>query len=185
MKTLKLYINGVKCEFSQGKMNCLTPADIQWCRENRDEINHYKELTRPKELKAKTAQQRKFIEACDSNLLIDVCTQVIPHRPKFAELYTEYQILHFEKFGNYLQPLFIPAEALRFGHKGNGVTVYVTNHEANHDYLTIAHISEDRKLKWYYECDNETRAKVERFAACDNMTRSATQKDLVLTPVKG
>ena len=47
MKTLLLYINGVKCRFSQGTMIMLTPArDHQkWHRDNKKEIIHYKELT--------------------------------------------------------------------------------------------------------------------------------------------
>jgi hypothetical protein len=47
MKTLLLYIGGVKCRFSQGTMIMLTPAPNhqEWFRTNRDEITHYKELT--------------------------------------------------------------------------------------------------------------------------------------------
>ena len=47
MKTLLLYIGGVKCRFSQGTMIMLTPAPNHqvWFRTNRDEITHYKELT--------------------------------------------------------------------------------------------------------------------------------------------
>jgi hypothetical protein len=179
MKTLKLYIDGVKCQFEGGKMTCLTPTNLQWCRKNRDEIRHYRDLT------LKTAQQKLFLERCDSNLLIEVCTsQMIPRRLNFAELYKQYQALHYEKYECYLQPLFIPADCLRFGHLGHGVTVYVVNHEHHSDYLTIAHISPGRVVSYRYELDNETRARIEKFAATDNMTRSATQNDLVLTPAK-
>ena len=47
MKTLLLYISGVKCHFSGGNMIVLTPAlnHQEWSRTNKKEIAHYKELT--------------------------------------------------------------------------------------------------------------------------------------------
>ena len=47
MKTLLLYVGGVKCHFSGGNMIVLTPAQNhqEWFRANKGEIAHYKQLT--------------------------------------------------------------------------------------------------------------------------------------------
>lgn len=47
MKTLILYIDGVKCQFRGGAMTIKTPMRFNqnWIRRNRKEVNHYKDLT--------------------------------------------------------------------------------------------------------------------------------------------
>lgn len=78
----------------------------------------------------------------------------------------------------------IPPDSLRFGHLGNGVTVYTTAHEENNDFMTLAHIRYNREVKFYKDVDETTRQKIINFAQTDNMTISATQVDqFALCPV--
>ena len=175
MKTLLIYIDGVKCQFRAGRLTVKGPErDLTaWHLKNQAEIERYKELTQPL-----TDQQQDFVNKCDQQLIDQIYENTADaEKMPFFNLYTTYQALHFAKYQNYLEPLFVPAECLRFGHLGNGVTVFITNHEAHNDYLKIAHISPNRKIIWYHEVNAGTRARVENFAAHENMTVSATQKD--------
>lgn len=71
---------------------------------------------------------------------------------------------------------------LHFGHLGNGVTVYDVNNEKNGDYETVAHIRQDRSVKFYTNqlTTSETN-RILNFASFDNMTISATQSGLALS----
>lgn len=76
-------------------------------------------------------------------------------------------------------------EDLGFGHLGNGVTVWDRSRERNGDYLTVAHISRERKIDWHAKVSPAQKERIEEFARTDNMTRSATQNELVLVPIEG
>lgn len=175
MKTLLIYIDGVKCQFRAGRLTVKGPErDLRaWQQKNQNEIEHYKDLTLPL-----TDQQKDFVNKCDQRLVEQIYENTADaEKMPFFEFYSQYQALHFSKYESYLEPLFVPVQCLRFGHLGNGVTVFITNHEAHNDYLKIAHISPYRKITWYHDVNTGTRARVENFAAHENMTVSATQTD--------
>jgi|BarGraIncu00421A_1022006.scaffolds.fasta_scaffold106221_2 hypothetical protein len=79
--------------------------------------------------------------------------------------------------------MLIPLNSIRFGCKGNGVTVWTNAFEEHNDYMTIAHISDDRVVKWRKEVDEATKEYVEHFAKTQNMTVSATQSDSVFKTI--
>lgn len=64
---------------------------------------------------------------------------------------------------------------LRFGHLGNGITVWDKSREVNNDYLTVAWIRPNREVKFYHPISKEGKKEIERFAREENPTISATQ----------
>lgn len=76
-------------------------------------------------------------------------------------------------------------EKLGFGHMGNGVVVWDSGREVNHDYPKVAHISYDRTVNYYENISSEAKAKIENFARYDNMSISVTQQAPVLRPLDG
>ena len=58
---------------------------------------------------------------------------------------------------------------IHFGHLGNGTTCYDVDRTVNHDYPTIAHISNAGNIHWYKEnCKSitpEAKKPIESFAA--------------------
>lgn len=73
-----------------------------------------------------------------------------------------------------------PASTLQFGLLGNGITVYDTAREEphSHDYLTVAHISEEGNVHYYAEITDSDRKRVEDEAArqLDKFTESWNAK---------
>jgi hypothetical protein len=70
-------------------------------------------------------------------------------------------------------------EKINFGHLGNGVTVWDSNRIKNNDYMTVAHISYHREIKYYTSDLSEgTIQAIEDLAKNGNMAVSATQKDM-------
>ena len=76
-----------------------------------------------------------------------------------------------------MKKLFVPPDSLRFGHLGNGMTVYTTAIEVKNDYLTIAHISPNRTVSIYKPVDEEIERKIREFAKNKNPSVSVTQPE--------
>lgn len=77
-------------------------------------------------------------------------------------------------------------ETIHFGHMGNGVTVWDSSREVNHDYPTVAHISYERTVSYRETVSPEARRRIENFARYGNMSVSHTQPDtLALRPLSG
>ena len=74
-------------------------------------------------------------------------------------------------------------EDLMFCHLGNGITVCDRTKKEHGDYLTVAHISCNRSVTYYAPLSQKAKERIEKFAATDNMTSSATQPYLVLKPI--
>ncbi len=53
---------------------------------------------------------------------------------------------------------------LGFGELGNGVTVWNRLEEVNHDYKTVAHISEEGEVTYYEDMPDEVKTRIERQA---------------------
>jgi hypothetical protein len=69
-------------------------------------------------------------------------------------------------------------ENLMFSHLGNGVTVYDRNREENKDYMTVAHISYHRAIKYYTNALSDgAKLEIEDLATYGNLAVSATQPD--------
>jgi hypothetical protein len=69
-------------------------------------------------------------------------------------------------------------ENLMFGHLGSGVTVFDGNRLKNSDYLTVAHISYQREIKYYTrDLSDEAKNQIENFAGFGNMAVSVCQPD--------
>ena len=64
---------------------------------------------------------------------------------------------------------------LMFGHLGNGITVWNTKQEKHGDYVTVAHISATREVKFYEELPKHLKQKIIDCAKNDNPTVSTTQ----------
>lgn len=76
-------------------------------------------------------------------------------------------------------------EKLGFGFMGNGITVWDSSREVNHDYPTVAHISYDRKVKYYEELSPGARRRIENFAKYENSHPVSQPEMLALRPLKG
>lgn len=74
-------------------------------------------------------------------------------------------------------------EDLMFCHLGNGITVCDRTKKGHGDYLTVAHISCNRTVVYYVPLSQNAKERIEKFAATDNMTISATQPYPVLKPI--
>lgn len=74
------------------------------------------------------------------------------------------------------------AEELHFGHMGNGITVWDSSREINHEYPTVAHIAYDRSVTYYEDVSPEARQRIEHFALYENMDISQTQSRPALQP---
>jgi hypothetical protein len=69
-------------------------------------------------------------------------------------------------------------ENLMLGHLGNGVTVCDRNREENNDYMTVAHISYHRVIKYYTNVLSDgAKLEIEDFANFGNMAVSVCQPD--------
>jgi esterase/lipase superfamily enzyme len=68
---------------------------------------------------------------------------------------------------------------LRFGHLGSGIIVFTTEKEEHNDYLKIAHIRDNREIKWYKIPPKQFIDKIEKFAKTANPSISATQEQKV------
>lgn len=66
-------------------------------------------------------------------------------------------------------------EELCFGHMGNGIVVWDHAQEENNDYVTVAHISPDRTVKYYRELSQAAVFSIEDFARTENPTISVSQ----------
>lgn len=75
------------------------------------------------------------------------------------------------------------AEKLNFGHLGNGVTVWDSSREVDHDYPTVAHISYERTVSYREQVSPEARQHIEHFARYENMNISYTQHIPALRPI--
>lgn len=162
MKTLKIYIDGVKTSFSDGKMKCLTDADLAWIHRNRKEIDHYKELTRP-------SDQRLFLSRCDSDLIEGFyLSPTVSQKMPFEKFYRRYQALHFEKYHKYLEPLFLSPDRLRSGRIGEGLTIFIKTARGS---MRIAHIgiSTESVITLFHEVDNATILEIQRMAIMEKI----------------
>ena len=65
--------------------------------------------------------------------------------------------------------------ALGFGHLGNGITVWDNEREEHGDYMTVAHISTDRKIKYYKGVKEDQKPEIEKYAQSANPTVSESQ----------
>lgn len=69
---------------------------------------------------------------------------------------------------------------IRYGHMGNGVTVWNAAKEVSGDYETVAHISPDREVTYYNSnLPDSVKEKITRAARTMEMQRSATQDEPV------
>lgn len=75
------------------------------------------------------------------------------------------------------------AEKLNFGYLGNGVTVWDSSREVNHDYPTVAHISYERRVWYSKQVSPEARQRIEQFARYENILISHTQHIFALWPI--
>ena len=67
---------------------------------------------------------------------------------------------------------------LGYGYLGNGITVWNRLEEKDGDYVTVAHIGNDRSVKFYDEdLPENLRAEIEHTARTSNARISATQQD--------
>lgn len=62
-----------------------------------------------------------------------------------------------------------------FGYMGNGLIVWDRNREKHGDYMNIAHIDPERKVKYYEELSEEVKSYIHNIADTSTMTVSATQ----------
>ena len=66
---------------------------------------------------------------------------------------------------------------LRYGHKGNGLTVWNRLEEKAGDYVTVAHIGPDRNVTFFDKAmPDSVKVRIEQAAHTSNMTISATQE---------
>ena len=64
----------------------------------------------------------------------------------------------------------LPQEELMFNFLGNGVSVCDCLRTEHGDYMTVAHIAENRKVTYYNPVSDEGRQKIEKFAREGNIT---------------
>lgn len=76
-------------------------------------------------------------------------------------------------------------EKLGFGFMGNGITVWDSSREVNHDYPTVAHISYDRTVKYYEELSPGAKRRIENFAKYENSHPVSQPEMLALRPLNG
>lgn len=62
-----------------------------------------------------------------------------------------------------------------FGYLGNGITVWNRLEEKHGDYVTIAHIDNNRNIKFYENLPEDIKKKIEHFAKNANPKISVTQ----------
>lgn len=74
-------------------------------------------------------------------------------------------------------------EDLMFCHLGNGVTVCDKQRKRYGDYLTVAHISYNRRIIYYEPLSDAAMERIEMFAKNENMTASACNSHNVLEPI--
>lgn len=160
MKTLRIYVDTVKCQFRDGKMTCLTDTDLAWCRRNRQEIDHYKELTRP-------TDQRLFLSRCDSDLIEDFyLSPTVSQKMPFEKFYRRYQALHFEKYHKYLEPLFLHPRPLQTGRIGEGLTIFIKTMKGS---MRIAHISDRGQITLFHEVDSATSLEIQKIVIMETV----------------
>lgn len=78
----------------------------------------------------------------------------------------------------------VPQEELIFCHLGNGVTVCDRLRQEHGDYMTVAHIATNRRVTYYNSISQEGKERIEKFTKRENMSRSTTQPELALAPIK-
>lgn len=61
-------------------------------------------------------------------------------------------------------------EQLMFTFRGNGVGVCDKSREEYGDYISLAHISYERKITYYTEVSDNARARIEKFVKEDNIS---------------
>lgn len=63
-----------------------------------------------------------------------------------------------------------------FGHMGNGIIVWDRNRKKHGDYMNIAHIDLERKVKYYDKAlSEEVKSYIQNIADTSTVTASATQ----------
>ena len=70
---------------------------------------------------------------------------------------------------------------LMYGHLGNGITVCNTKEEKHGDYVKVAHIAQDRKVKFYEQLPVNLKNEILDYAKTGNPEISATQSQKVFT----
>jgi hypothetical protein len=76
-------------------------------------------------------------------------------------------------------------EEIHFGFMGNGITVWDAGRTRNGDYLTVAHISYERSVKFYEDVSPGARRQIENFAKYGNTHPVSQPEMLALRPLKG
>lgn len=76
-------------------------------------------------------------------------------------------------------------EEIHFGSMGNGITVWDAVRTRNGDYLTVAHISYDRKVTFREKVSPGARRRIENFAKYHNSHPVSQPEKLALCPIKG
>ena len=76
-------------------------------------------------------------------------------------------------------------EEIHFGSMGNGITVWDSTRTRNNDYLTVAHISYDRKVTFYEKVDPGARRLIENFAKYSNSHPASQPYKMALSPING
>lgn len=76
-------------------------------------------------------------------------------------------------------------EEIHFGFMGNGITVWDASRTRNGDYLTVAHISYERSVKFYEDVSPGARRQIEIFAKYENLHPVSQPEIQALKPLKG
>lgn len=76
-------------------------------------------------------------------------------------------------------------ENIQFSSMGNGITVWDKNRTRNGDYLTVAHISYDRKVELYAKVSPDAKLQIENFAKYCNSHPVSQPDMLALRPIQG
>lgn len=76
-------------------------------------------------------------------------------------------------------------EKIEFGSMGNGITVWDANRTRNGDYLTVAHISYDRTVRFYAKVSPGAKQRIENFARYENSHPVSQPEMLALCPIRG
>lgn len=76
-------------------------------------------------------------------------------------------------------------EEIHFGSMGNGITVWDSTRTRNGDYLTVAHISYDRKVTFREKVSPGAQRRIENYAKYHNSHPVSQPEKLALYPIKG
>lgn len=75
-------------------------------------------------------------------------------------------------------------EKIHLGLQGNGVTVWDSSREVNHDYPTIAHIDYNRTVTYREKVSEEAKREIEHFARYGNTHPVSQPEMLALRPIE-